>query len=338
MTFRDREKARLIPLKAELFSKKACAAGIYRGKTYDFCLHHSCSQENLHDSICKAACNYFSDRGIGWHDGISLEGSPGPSNHLCCSQSVAVNSWFPFASEPEKLKLVLCQLDYKVKRVLPLCGDYPAIDGEGLFIGFEWIGLHNYLGELKLGKIANCWDRTRGANFTSADFVFRFLREDGRTQIVLGEWKYTEEYAAGKSIRIAKSGKDRLEIYGPHLKLKDSPIQKGIRADDLFYDPFDQLMRLQLLAKAMERNHEMGADVVTVMHIAPRANTELVERITSPKLASHGTTVHEVWNSLLTDKESFKGLYFEDFLPVIAGHAPNKAWAKWMNLRYGGMK
>lgn len=338
MSFRDREKERLVPLKAKLFSKKACAPGVYKGKTYDFCLHQEYSIENLHESIGKQACTYFSDRRIGWHDGISLHDLDAPSNHLCCSQSAAVNTWFPFEQAPNKLKDVLNQFGYKVKQILPLCDDYPAVEGVDPHVGFEWIGLHNYLGELKLGKVAKCWERTRGANFTSADFIFRFLRDDGKKQIVLGEWKYTEEYTEGKSIRIAKSGQDRLEIYGPHLRLKDSPIRKDIKYDDLFYDPFDQLMRLQLLAKAVERNHEMGADVVSVMHVMPRANTDLANQITSPKLSPFGKTIHDVWTALLVNKNSFRGVYFEDLLAIVTRHAPTSAWAEWMNLRYGGMK
>jgi hypothetical protein len=39
------------------------------------------------------------------------------------------------------------------------------------------------------------WHDGRGANATSADFALRFRRYDGRIELVLGEWKYTEFYS-----------------------------------------------------------------------------------------------------------------------------------------------
>lgn len=48
--------------------------------------------------------------------------------------------------------------------------------------------------------------RTRGANYTSADFAFRFRRNDDQIQLVLGEWKYTEEYRSNDLGTPSKAG------------------------------------------------------------------------------------------------------------------------------------
>lgn len=72
------------------------------------------------------------------------------------------------------------------------------------WLAFEWIGTQNYLGEVG--------HRSRGANATSADFAFLFRRHDGLTQMVLGEWKYTEFY--GKRVPAPEEiNKTRLRVY-----------------------------------------------------------------------------------------------------------------------------
>ena len=69
MTFRDREKRRIMPLKPDLFIPQACQPGLYNKKPRDFCLPEDSSGENLHSHIRGAAIEYFEDRGIPWHGG-----------------------------------------------------------------------------------------------------------------------------------------------------------------------------------------------------------------------------------------------------------------------------
>lgn len=338
MGYREREKQRLVPLKPALFSKPARAPGRYKGKVYDFCLAEGFSSENLHQSIRDEALQYFETRGIGWHDGPGKSREL-PSNHLCCSQTACVNFLFPFVRASTSLTNVLNDIGLPALDVLPFDGDSPLKDGAAPFVVFEWIGKHNYLDELKLGRVAKDSERTRGANFTSADFAFKFRRPDGKTEIVLGEWKYTERYAAGKSIQISNSGTDRLDrVYRKHLESTDCQIRlpSGIRYEDLFYDPFDQMMRLQLLASAIERNCE-EADIVSVLHVVPKANEDLTCRITSPRLseAFPNSNIHEVQHRLVPNNR-FRSLYTEDLLPVIVRHAPDQDWATYMAMRYAG--
>jgi hypothetical protein len=338
MGYRESEKKRLVALKEKLFSAAACVAGQYNGDVYDFCLADEYSSENIYPFVRNEALEYFKKRGIGWHAGLGDQKSL-PSTHLCCSQSACVNFLFPFVRSHENLGRVLIDMGYSVSDVLPFESDDPLRDGVSPLVVFEWIGERNYLGELKMGRLARDSERTRGANFTSADFAVRFRRTDGKIEVVLGEWKYTERYGVGISLQISKAGTDRLKsVYRDHLMLSDCQIQLpgGVQFEDLLYDPFDQMMRLQLLATAMERAKE-HADIVSVLHIAPRANKDLVDRITSPGLAKAfpGRNIHEI-QQVLVANDRFRGFYMEDLLPIMARHSPDQHWAQYMGVRYGG--
>ena len=334
MVFRDREKRRVNPIKEALFSAEGCESGIYKGKERDFCLRKDRAKENLHASIRDEAVRYFEERRIGWHDGID----GGPSNHLCCSQSFCVNCWMPFNQVPEKLSLVLRELGYDVVEMLPISSDRTGIDSHSAYVAFEWIGDRNYLGEHVGGRIAGDEERTRGANFTSLDFVLRFRRTDGRVQMVAGEWKYTENYPVGRNLRFSRSGTDRIGIYREALEDSSSQIVlNGRPAEMLFFDPFDQLMRQQLLCSSMERNREMDADVVSLLHVAPMANRELLARVTSPGLQSLGSDIHDVWGKLVKQGR-FIGVHAEELLRIVCQHAPDTEWASYMERRYGGMR
>jgi len=304
--------------------------------------------ENIHASVRADARDYFLSRSIKWHHWRG-ESTPSnrPTDHICCSQSSCVNTWFPYMNQPQLLAQVLSELGYPVETVLPFESDRAAgphnfdkREGQPHYVCFEWIGERNYLQELKFGRVAPDMSRTRGEGFTSADFAFRFKTTDGQVQVVLGEWKYTEEYAVGAKKQIARSGTDRLrDIYGKSLDRPDCQIQLDVATpqEALFYDPFDQLMRLQLLASAMEREGELDADIVSVLHVAPKANTELENRITSPHLDGRSNDIHDLWNGLVKEGR-FIGCHTEDLLPVIAKHAPDRSWLKYMTLRYGGMR
>src|SRR3990170_1142140 len=170
MTYREAEKGKYQGLKnnLSLFSAAAQLNGTYRGRTYPFCLADEHSDENLYMDIRKAAIDYFALRGIPWHDG--LENRTLPSNHLCCSQSCCVNFLFPMSERPDIINKVFSTRSLYPEMLEPL----PFPDGTLPYVVFEWIGIDDYLNETrrKPGR------RTRGANYTSADFAFRFRRKD----------------------------------------------------------------------------------------------------------------------------------------------------------------
>ncbi len=338
MTLRDREKVRVAGLKPALFSAAACLPGVYNKIRRPFCLHEDHSDENLCPTLRQQAIRYFDARKIGWHDGIKPPTGPErPSNHLCCSQSFCVNVWFPFIDAPVHLAAFLRDLGFDAVEALPIDLDLPLDGGPLPYVAFEWIGQKNYLQERSGGRVASDLGRTRGANFTSSDAIVRFRRSDGTIQVVLIEWKYSEVY--GETSKLFSGKTSRLAIYLPELQRPDCPIRmpSGLAFDELFYDPFDQMMRAQLLAAAMERAGEMQADVVSFLHLSPHCNVELNEGVTSPGFRPLGKSIHEVWRALVSP-DRFQARHVEVVLTAAALHAPDPRWASDLQQRYAGMR
>lgn len=321
--FLESEKLHQAKFKASspYFCTAARADGVYKGESRPFCLPLEYAEENLFPEIRQAALAYFASQGIKWHDGQNGK----PSNHLCDSQVCCVNFLFAFSDRPDALAKVLRPVFPAIRDMLPI--------ESGRYVSFEWIGKENYLGE----KISRNGKRTRGANFTSADAMVMFERVDGKRQVVLVEWKYTESYG-GASLRIAKSGTDRTSIYRPLFRRDDCPINRellpGFKA--LFYEPFYQLMRQQFLAHEMERAEELGAEMVCVLHIAPNRNVDF-RRVTSPALAPLGDTVTDIWKRLVRPCNRFISISTEQ---LFGGWSPEEfpetwAWWEYITTRYG---
>ena len=229
-----------------------------------------------------------------------------------------MNFLFPFADKPHALAQML-------RPIFPTLGEMlPTEDGQ--YVAFEWIGQENYLNE----KISRNGKRTRGANFTSADAAVMFRRTDGTRQFVLIEWKYTEWYG-GTSLKVAKSGTDRSDIYRPLFRRDDCPIDRNLLPgfDALFYEPFYQFMRQQFLAHEMERARELGASIVSVLHIAPADNTDF-RKVTSPRLQALGTTAVDVWKRLVRQSDRFISVSTEQTIrqPLCRAVARNAVMAR----------
>ncbi|MCL6581903.1 MAG: hypothetical protein K6U08_09920, partial [Firmicutes bacterium] len=165
---------------------------------------------------------------------------------------------------------------------------------------------------------------------------------DGRVHVVLGEWKYTEAY--GESDLAAStnssSGDVRLETYREAFGR-----QGGIFRDHgpevyraLFFEPLYQLRRLQLLAQEMEHAQELGADIVSVLHVSPEANQDFRGFNPSPPLRERfpGRGVLEVWQALVP-ADRFKSLSVESLLAVISREARSTSpeWVAYLERRYG---
>ena len=81
---------------------------------------------------------------------------------------------------------------------------------------------------------------------------------------------------------------------------------------------------------------EMEADVVTLLHVALRANRELMSRVTSEALEDVGSDIHAIWDAL-TLPGPFKGAATEDLLPLVCANAPTTQTREYLEIRYGGM-
>jgi hypothetical protein len=320
--FLETEKRRQAKFKAisPYFSEAARSDGSYKGKPRPFCLPLECAEETLFSEIRSPALTYFAVHGIKWHDGRNGK----PSNHLCDSQACCVNFLFPFADKPRALAKVLRPIFPGLREMLPV--------EDGQYVAFEWIGQENYLGE----KTPRSGKRTRGANFTSADAAVLFERNGGKRQMVLVEWKYTESYGS-VSLRVAPSGTDRTEIYRPLYLGDDCPLNKDLLPgfDSLFYEPFYQLMRQQLLAHEMEKARELGANIVSVLHIAPARNTDF-HRVTSPELQKLGETATGVWTKLVRAQGRFISVSTERlFGSLFTEQVPEmQMWIEYVGKRY----
>jgi hypothetical protein len=320
--FLESEKESQIKFKnsSPYLSEIARSEGVYKSKPYAFCLPVEFAEQNLFPEIREPALAHFRDHRIKWHDGQNGK----PSNHLCSSQVCCVNFLFPFADKPTALAHVLRRIFPDIEKMLPV--------ESGRYVSYEWIGAGNYLGE----RIRQNSKRTRGANFTSADAIVMFERKDKKRQVVLIEWKYTESYS-GTFLKFSDSGTDRTKIYKHLLDSPDCPLNKDILPsfDSLFREPFYQFMRQQFLAKEMEKAHDFGADIVSVLHIAPAHNYDF-RKVTSPELENLGESAVEVWKNLNKTEGRFISVSTEQLFCNLSGEdlPEMKTWIDYINARY----
>lgn len=271
---------------------------------------------NLNPEIRNIGARYFSDNAIAWHQ----HAAHGLSSQVCC-----LNFLMPLATRPETLARLVQQA---------IGGDLPEMlevekgpDGEPWFVGFEWIGRKDYLNE---------WPRTgspkRGANVTSADAIVRF-RQAGRVETLLIEWKYTESYGAPPE---PKREAERLRRYQNIAFAPFGPLRSNadLKLPDLFWEPFYQLFRQQMLASRMQAAKEDGTERVRVLHIAPAGNRRLA-RVTPPALRALGDNAFTVYRALLADPDDFISRPTDKlFRPLIADLPQDDSWANYLSKRY----
>lgn len=276
---------------------------------------------NLSPSLRPLMEAYFGPpRNITWH----RHADHGLSSQVCC-----LNFFGPLATQPELLsRLIGDALGIAPPRMLQI-EDGPA--GEPWFVGFEWTGRADYLGEWA----KNAKSTTRGANATSADAIVRFEHE-ARVETLLIEWKYTEKY--GPALK-AEGNPTRVARYFDKAFAPTGPIRAdmGLTLDDFFWEPFYQLLRQQMLAWRMMQAREDGADRVRVLHISPAGNRAL-HFVTSPTLRQFGNDAFEVFRSLLVQPDDFISRTTDQVFGtlLVAEHSDPRAcgWSSYLRDRY----
>lgn len=280
--------------------------------------------ESLYPPVAGQLLERFHRDGIDWHDQeqdrYGPRSVPGPSPNLMDSQSFCLSFWVGLAHDagPDGLLAALQVLLPQACAVEPPLHD---------LVEPEWIGLDNPLGER--GRA-----RRRGRYATSADLLLAWRDAPGRRHGLLIESKWSESYD-GLDLRYSSRGTDRAAIYAPAWTTPWSPIRPQVPPEQLMVDPFDQLLRLQLLAAAMEQRRELDLQTVTVAWVAPRANSTLWSRITAPVLAGQGATVPDAWRSVLRQPDRFCSAATEDVFDAARTAPGAQAWARWMADRYG---
>lgn len=256
---------------------------------FPFCLPPEFAAFNLLPAIRATALKYFSRESIAWHQQTPC----GPTNHLLSSQVQCVNALLAIADDVDRIRSAF-------GRVLDISEILEVEPGRR--VAFEYIGAKDYLAEVSDGR-----RRWRGSHTTSADGAIRYRSSDGKVVICLIEWKYTEDYR-GHELS-ADPARLRMQRHEAAWRDPAGPLRTDVVPyDDLFVEPFYQLLRQQLLAWRMEQAAELGAQKVRVLHVSPRGNVGLRTSLNRPSHHEAGSDVFEIWRSLLREPDSFATL------------------------------
>lgn len=297
--------------------------GSFDDRSYPWLLAAEHAAQTLWSPIRAPLLEHFKDRDIAWHDEEEkLYGArpAGPSPNLMDSQVACLNFWWGLAAvSPDALLAVTRTFAPGAIRMVA-----PAMNG--VLVEPEWMGATNHLGER--GK------RRRGKYATSADALVAWVDAAGERHGALIESKYTESYAV-ENARYSRWGTDRLPIYAPAAAAPWSPFTREVALEDLMYEPFDQHLRQQLLAAAMESSNELGLRTVRLVHVAPAANRAFHEGITAPALRGRGRTVAEAWCTVLKDPSRYTSVAYEQLFESAANRLDTAAWVWMCRARYG---
>ena len=301
MNYREKQRQRAVSIRDDLF--KDPGTGIFFGKERDFVLKDP--SLNLWAGIRDDAKAHFYANGISWWKGTE----DGPTGHLLSSQVACVNHLYPLRQRGDVATSVLKNIDPTIVESLPV--------GDG-FVDFEYIGSRQYLKEPAF---------TRGANCTSADAVMCGATSEKEVTLFLIEWKYTESYRPD-NLYIPQ----RAEVYDPLISSTDGPFIADVKPQDLYYEPFYQMMRQTLLAWQFEKHKELGCTRCLNVHVIPNENKDLKETITSPGL--QGSDIHEAWRTILKEPEKYVSIDPAEMLKPAHGMPDTKSWLNYLEARY----
>ena len=186
-----KHRSSTLPAQARVPAPYVGKDGHVGSKLYDFCLPPEHARLSLLPEVREMALTLFAELEIAWHAGVA----GGPSNHLLSSQVQCVNALGQMVADPGRLVAAF--------------GDLLGIDEvlqiePGRFLTFEFIGDVDLLHEAVAGR------RPRGAYSTSVDAAFLHRAVDGVVELVLVEWKYTEQYA----VRAVSPAKNATRLSG----------------------------------------------------------------------------------------------------------------------------
>ncbi len=259
--------------------EEARAPGAYqgRGPALPFCLPERFAPLNLLPEAREVALERFEAAGVGWHHGVD----GGPSNHLLSSQVQCANALAPLVGDPEAVCALFATVVPAV-RVLPFGG--PRHPG----------GTRGYDAE---DHVVFAWSGpSRPAGATRADAAFRYLTPSGDVELALIDWRYAERARPDRPD--AASLEARAARYRAQVDDPDGPLRRDlVPLEDLVVEPFERLLRVQLLAWRMERAQELGAQRARVVLVAPAANTELWTSLPQRSHRSLGGGYGAAWSS-----------------------------------------
>ena len=314
------------------------APGDDKGRRNGHLLALGHEDENLYPPLREreVAKNFLAARGIKWwkstRSGDNTD-TNGPTRNLASSQVACVNFLLPLVDTPEALLSILNRIDDDVREVSAL--EYRSLDTGSLLsspVDFEWVGLRSCL-EGGAG--------TRGANTTSVDALMVGVTENGTRRGYLFEWKYVEEYIGKGYLGEGKSGETRRRRYSERYSSSDSRFSGLVPLEELFYEPFYQIMRLVLLGDKMVQDEEFGVSEVKVVVVCPDGNDAYRETITSQGLKTrfpNATKVEEVVQASLRQPSDFAMTSPENLVAAVREGGAAKSvddWLAYQHERYG---
>lgn len=311
MNYRESERTKALRIRDDFF--KDPGNGQHLKEKYPFVLMQA--EKNLWTKIRKKAIKYFADNKIVW-----WPGSTEPSGHLLSSQVSCVNHLFFLRNDKEAALKVLQNLDPDFVGACP--------DFENGYIGFEVVSKHSYLGEVAEGK-----EQTRGANCTSVDAMMTGKLKNGKKIMILIEWKYTELYPKSDKSE-GLSGTTRKNRYDALIDDKDSPIKRTVSIDNLYYEPFYQIMRQTLLAWQMTKNkaNELNADDWLHFDVIPENNLNLRYQVPAPDMIQSG--IEKAWKSQLKEPEKYNVITPQKLLKPLIFDSNYRSLINYLNTRY----
>jgi hypothetical protein len=305
--------------------------GKWRGQRYNHILPQDLWFLNIWEGVCFEAVKYFGRLRIKWHD---------QKHNLLSSQIACINLLFPLREYPELLKPWLSSRLEDVETVTDLDFEYIGPDDAQ-----DPSGYRNYLNE----------PGSRGQNRTSADVAVTWRNSEGRKNLLLLEFKFTEpnfgECSRQKnpdrrrclsSKEIARSPQTqcyRTEVGRPYWDIilsSDSPLQQGLLTTEAFcpfrYD-FYQLMRNQLLAHCIQtdpKEHYNKVDFGVVYH----ADNEKLMNMS--RSFGNEKDPLKAWQKLLRYPDTFHVFTIQELLESISSNLPSSLldWRRYLEEKY----
>ena len=321
--------------------KRAHYPGLVNGRdirftrhTYPHILPAGCEYLSIYQPIALELFSYLSKEDIEIHSGI---------RNLKSSQAACFNILFPMRKD---LYLAKSALGHFLPNV-------ESIDD----IEFEYTGppeITQWLGEPTKGK--------RGRNRTSIDVAIFWRDQDGKSNISLIEWKYTERNFGMCSVYSSKEQKiicDQINLssgedpalscplsieregnsrrYWEHLKTSGILLDKMKTISGCpFRTPLYQIMRQCEVAAYLRKYHV--ADFTEVILISFGGNTALLEVPTEiePLVSSGNDNIISLWNSVLLDVPPVRHVTVEHIMHQIDLQSMHdKRWREYLKDRYG---
>ncbi len=311
MNYRESEREKVVRIRDHFFQDPG--GGIYRNEPRPFVLIDPV--RNLWGNIREDIIAYFDANNIVW-----WPGSHEPTGHMLSSQVSCVNHLFFLRNDKEAALRILKNIDANFTEV---CADF-----EGGYIGFEVVSNNSYLGEVPVGR-----RQTRGAHCTSVDAMMTGILNSGKKIQILFEWKYTEFYG-NKCFADGSSGETRKANYNHLIVDKDSPINCTVNLDNLYYEPFYQIMRQTLLAWQMVRNKnaELNADDWLHLDVIPENNLKLRYQVQAPDLLQTG--IEDAWKAQLKEPQKYNTITPQRLLKPFLFDPKYRSLINYLNTRY----